>query len=285
MSSTKSWAQIAARQTPKKTPGKPSRSSRQSNMISLQPLLYQPLIPALAMLDIKCPRCQHKNHPIVLDNIADDEDRPSCAECDVCFPPTGLTITPDTNTRAAAARKDIPADTLGALPGVSYPTDDAVVESRSIEQLPPMEAIAASESDEVTPPIQKDRFPTPPEYINIYAGEHLVLPSSRMQPELESSDFPNVAFFHDLKQKSRAAVSAELFAGSAPDDISKDKHDFQAPIGSAARNVTSNQDRSPTVRPLHDWRQFFLRGEAAPSIFHNFEEDLAREHEATMREG
>jgi hypothetical protein len=286
MSSNKSWAQRAAGKIAKKPPAKSSNSACQSNMVDPQPMLFQPLIPALAMLDVKCPRCKHKNHPIVLDDIANDERRPGCAECDACFPSAGAAMAPCTSTRATPARKDMPTQIFDSPSVVPVRRDGAGVGVHSIEQSPPDGRSATIEPAGPVPPLLQEDLSMPSGYSKVSAREHLLWPSSRNQPDMNSPDFPNVAFFSDLKQKSKAAISAELFEGSIPDYTPKDKRGLQAPIGSAASVDDNKQDRSYTKRPTRDWRRILgNQGGTVPLIFHNFEEGLAREFEERMREG
>lgn len=258
MSSTKSWAQIAPKNTAEKIPARPSKLSRQSSMMNPQPLLYQPLIPALAMLDITCPRCQHKNHPIVLDNLSDGENRPGCSECDVCFPQTGAANTPNASIQAAPARTVVPAQTVDALSVAQHPGDGAGMDISSTEQLLPDRPSTTAE-----PPIfhlcRRNNFPH-------HMTTSISLPESTWsyQRVAHNRTWIRQTWIRQIsqkspssvtwKQKSRAVTTAKLFEGSIPDDGLKDRQGIHGPIGSAASSHTSKQDGSPVVGPVHDWR-------------------------------
>ena len=105
MSSAKrTWADVASKTSfPKASSIK--RATRQSKMAETSdPILYQPLIPTLASLDIECSRCNHKNHPVFLDDLPDNEPRSVCPECTVCFPiPIGQVVS---NTRKPASKTE-----------------------------------------------------------------------------------------------------------------------------------------------------------------------------------
>lgn len=262
-----------------------STFARQSDTIDLQPLLCQPLIPDLAILDIRYSQSKHQNHPLLLDNLAYDERRAGCAEYDVWCPPTGAAIAPSASIRATPARKDTPTQIVDSPSMDSLHRDGARLGVPSTEQAPSEGPSASTEPPEVFSPQLQEDLPMPPSCVIVFAGEHLVWPSSRIQPDLDSPEFPNAAFFRNLKQKTRAAISAELFEGSIPDYTSNGKRGLQVSIESAASMDDRKQDRSYTERPTQDWRRILgNQGWNVPSLFHNFVEDLAREFEARMRE-
>ena len=287
MPSNKSWAQIAAKRTTRKTTTKSSKSASQSIMIDTPPIVYQPLIPALAMLDIKCPRCNHKNHPIVLEDLSDDKRRPGCTGCEVCFPPTSTVPIPSANEQAppmkskgkATQRSDSSMKTL--LPG-----HFSGAGSSSTQLLNPHGPVAASEKPKEIPSMLPHHLLMPNEDLDSFAEEQLCPPTSRVQPDIGEEDFPNVVFFREVKQKSRAVMSAELFEGSIPDDSPGNRPGSQTPVGSRIMGDISKQGPVHKRRPPQDWKRSLLtHSGVATSIFADFEEDLMRESNARMREG
>lgn len=232
MSSNKSWAQIAGKKTVKKASAKPADPARQSNMVDPQPIRYEPLIRNLAMLDVPCPRCKHKNHTVVLDDISDEERRPGCTECDACFPPTGTGMASSAGTQPAIYRKrKIPPHIVVVSSGASLPGAGFKLEESSTEHHPPDDPNADIKPPLEISPMLRECPSVPPAYDDTSAEDHISSPTSRIQPDMGSADFPNVVFFRDLKQKSRVAISAELFEGSAPDD-GPCNGGLQPPIGS-----------------------------------------------------
>ena len=287
MPSNKSWAQIAAKRTTRKTTKKPSKSASQSIMIDPPPIMYQPLIPALAMLNIKCPRCNHKSHPIVLDDLSDDKRRPGCTGCEVCFPPTSTAQIPSANEQAQPTKnKDKVTQRSDSLMKTLLPGHFPGAGSSSTQLLNPHGPVATSETPKEIPSMLPQHLLMPNEDLDSFAEEQLCLPASRVQPGIGEADFPNVVFFREVKQKSRAVISAELFEGSIPDDASRNRPGSQTPVGSRKMGDISKQGPVHKRRPPQDWKRSLLtHGGAATSIFADFEEDLVRESNARMREG
>ena len=260
MSSNKSWAQIAAKRTTRNTSTKPSKSACQSIMIDPPPNVYQPLTSALAMLDIKCAQCSHKIHPDLMDHLLGDK--------------------PPTNSRDATTER-IDASLNALLPG-NCPASGI----SSTKQVHPNGPDAASKSPEGIPPMLEQHRLVPHEDIGSFAEEHSCPPKSRFQPDIESEEFANVAFFPKLEQKSRVATFAELFGGSILDDTPRERLGSQAPVGSKIMGGPRKQGQLHKRRAAQDWKQSLLAyGGVATSIFHKFEEDLLRESNARMREG
>jgi hypothetical protein len=143
MSSTKkTWAEIASKTTKSST-----KAPRQSTVINPQPILYHPLIPALARSDIPCSRCKHKNHLNILDDLPEDHPRPGCPECKVCFPEkmggtaVGAPVKspPKRAPRATSTPKSSPQ--MSAIQFGTFSTDESSqlddVELGTIEPTPP----------------------------------------------------------------------------------------------------------------------------------------------------
>jgi hypothetical protein len=287
MPSNKSWAQIAAKRTTRKTTTKPLKSASQSTMIDPPPIMYQPLIPAPAMLDIKCPRCNHKNHPIVLDDLSDYKRRPGCTGCEACFPPTSTAPIPSVDEQAQPTKsKDKTTQRSDSSVKTLLPRHCSGAGVSSTQLLNPHGPIAASETPKEIPSMLLQDLPMPNEDLDSFAEEQLCPPASRVQPDIGEEDFPNVVFFREVKQKSRAVMSAELFEGSIPDDTPGNRPGSQTPVGSRIMGDISKQGPVHKRRPPQDWKRSLLtHSGVATSIFADFEEDLMRESNARMREG
>jgi hypothetical protein len=196
MSSTtnKTWAEIAS-----KTTKSAIKAPRQSNM-DPRPITYHPLIPALVRSDIPCPRCKHKNHPFILDDLLEDDPRPGCPECQVCFP-------------------EKMGGTAVGKPVKSPPCKRALRVTSTSKSSPQMSAIQfgtfsiddPSQTDDVelntielTPPQSPKRAPTDPN--------------------------PNSLFFE--KDEEEESSYATLIKGSVSDDTAADKRWPRPAIGS-----------------------------------------------------
>ena len=287
MSSNKSWAQIAAKRTTENTSTKPSKSACQSIMIDPPPNVYQPLTSALAMLDIKCAQCSHKIHPDLMDHLLGDKRHLECTGCDTCFPPTGTGPIPPANKQSRPTNsRDATTERIDASLNALLPGNCPASGISSTKQVHPNGPDAASKSPEGIPPMLEQHRLVPHEDIGSFAEEHSCPPKSRFQPDIESEEFANVAFFPKLEQKSRVATFADLFGGSILDDTPRERLGSQAPVGSKIMGGPRKQGQLHKRRAAQDWKQSLLAyGGVATSIFHKFEEDLLRESNARMREG
>jgi hypothetical protein len=181
MSSTnKTWAEIASKTTKFST-----KAPRQSTMINPQPILYHPLIPALARSDIPCSQCKHKSYPIILDDLPKDHPRPGCPDCKVCFPEEMGRTAVDAPVKSPRKRTPRAASTPKSSPQMSA----IQFGTFSIDESPQLDDVELA-TIELTPPQSPKRA--------------------------ASSSNPNSLFFE--KDDEEEASYAQLLKGSVPDD-------------------------------------------------------------------